>query len=201
MIYYDYYADVPEAAIDALLTSAELGRLVTVDAEGRPDLGLYPFVFHDNTVEIHLNRKDAQFGDLQARPHVVFEVDDVLGVIPSYWVDPHSAVMATAYHRTVLFDCTAVVIDDVHALARQQMALMARYQPEGGFEPVDPNDPIYAGALRSIAAITLRVEKRRVKFKLAQNRSVNVRQHVIGKLRERGRHNDARAASAIEATL
>lgn len=201
MIYYDYYADVSEAAIAALLAEAELGRLVTINAAGHPDLGLYPFVFHNDTVDIHLNRKDSQFADLCARPRVLFEVDDVLGVIPSYWVDPDSAVMATAYHRTLLFECEAQVLDDVRSLADQQMTMLARYQPEGGFKPVDANDPIYTGALHAIAAISLRVVARRVKFKLAQNRSVAARRQIIGKLRARGRHNDERAALAIESTL
>jgi hypothetical protein len=47
-------------------------------------------------------------------------------------VHPQDAVAATAYHRTVLFDCEADVARDAAVLAEQQMRLLARYQPEGG---------------------------------------------------------------------
>ena len=42
----------------------------------------------------------------------MLEVDEVLGVIPSYWVHPEYAGSATAYHRTVIFECTARVAAD-----------------------------------------------------------------------------------------
>lgn len=201
MIYYDYYSDVAEGAIEALLQASELGRLVTSGASGLPDIGLYPFVYSGAAVELHLHRNDSQRADLAARPRCLFEVDDVLGVIPSYWIDPDSAVMATAYHRTVIFECTAQVHNDAHALAAQQRTLLARYQPEGGFKEVSPEDPIYRGALGVISAVRLTIRARRVKFKLAQNRPSQTRRHIVSKLRERGRHNDERAAQAIESTL
>jgi hypothetical protein len=75
---------------------------------------------------------DSQFADLETRPRRVFELDDILAVIPSHWVHPQDAVAATAYHRTVLFDCEADVARDAAVLAEQQMRLLARYQPEGG---------------------------------------------------------------------
>src|SRR3990172_1206630 len=119
--------------VDAFVREREMGRLVTVGSEGSPHIGLYPFLYRGTTIEMHLNRADEQFADLEARPHCVFELDDILAVIPSYWVHPEDAVMATAYHRTVIFDCEADVSQDAAVLADQQMRLLARYQPEGGF--------------------------------------------------------------------
>src|SRR5689334_3560725 len=140
MLYYEYYSDVPTDTVDAFVGEQEMGRLVTVGDAGWPHIGLYPFVYDGAAVELHLNRGDEQIRDLRAHPRCVFEVDDVLGVIPSYWVDPENAVMATAYHRTVIFDCDAAVSDDDHALAEQQMRILGRYQPEGGFRPVTATD-------------------------------------------------------------
>jgi predicted FMN-binding regulatory protein PaiB len=201
VIHYDYYADVPPAAIDAFVRESELGRLVTVSADGVPDIGLYPFVYEGDTIEVHLNRADRQLAHLKTRPRCLFEVDEVLAVIPSYWVHPENAVMATAYHRTVIFECEATVSDDAAELAAQQMRLLARYQPEGGFQPVTPDHPLYRGAIAHIAAIRLRIGDRRVKFKLAQNRSPEVRAGIVGELRKRGRRNDDRAAEAVQWTI
>jgi len=201
VIYYDYYADIPPETVDAFVRETEMGRFVTVSAEGLPHIGLYPFAYHGTTIELHVNRADEQLADLKARPRCLFEVDEVLGVIPSYWVHPADAVMATAYHRTVIFDCEAVVSDDAAVLAEQQMRLLARYQPQGGFRPVTPDDPLYRGAIAHIAAIRLDIRDRRVKFKLAQNRSPDVRAKIVDELRKRGRPNDRRAADALQWTI
>jgi len=112
VIYYDYYADIPIETVDAFVCEAEMGRLVTVSAEGVPHIGLYPFTYQGTSIELHLNRADEQLADLKARSRCLFEVDEVLAVIPSYWVHPENAVMATAYHRTVVFDCEAGVLED-----------------------------------------------------------------------------------------
>ncbi|HSQ01433.1 MAG TPA: FMN-binding negative transcriptional regulator [Candidatus Dormibacteraeota bacterium] len=201
MIHYDYYADIPRETIDAFVREQEMGRLVTVSADGVPHIGLYPFAYDGGAVEVHLNRADAQLADLAARARCLFEVDEILGIIPSYWVHPESAVMATAYHRTVIFECAATVSHDADELAAQQMRLLARYQPEGGFRPVAPGDPLYRGAIDFIAAVRLEITAVQVKFKLGQNRPPAARRRVIDELRRRGRRNDGRAADAVAWTM
>lgn len=201
MIFHAYYADVPAAQVDGFVDAQELGRLITVGADGTPHLGLYPFVRSATTVDLHVVREDEVAVDLRARPRCVFEVDEPLGVIPSYWVHAEYGGSATAYHRTVIFECTATVVDDPAAVAAQQQRLMARYQPEGGFRAIDPDDPLYRGALRQLAAVRLSVGRVRTKFKLGQNRPPETRQKIVQCLRERGRPNDARAAEALESTL
>ena len=108
---------------------------------------------------------------------------------------------ATAYHRTVIFECQARVTEEPAAVAAQQRRLLARYQPEGGFRSVSPEDPLYRKALEQLAAVRLTVERTRVKFKLAQNRPPEARRRIIAELRKRNRPNDARAADALEGTL
>jgi len=201
VIFHAYYADVPAAQVDAFVDAQELGRLITVGPDGLPHVGLYPFVRTDTAIDLHLVREDEVAVDLRVRPRCVFEVDEPLGVIPSYWVHREYGGSATAYHRTVIFECTATVVDEPAAVAAQQQRLMARYQPEGGFRAIDPEDPLYRGALRQLAAVRLTVERVRTKFKLGQNRPPETRRQVVKFLRERGRPNDARAAAALESTL
>ena len=201
MIFHGYYTNIPPEEVDRFVRSREMGRLVSVAADGAPHIGLYPFVYAGDAIEIHLVRQDEQMGDLQARPRCLFEVDEVLAVIPSYWVHPESAVMATAYHRTVIFECVATVSEDAAALAEQQTRLLARYQPEGGFRPVTVDDPLYRGAIAHIAAVRLSITARRAKFKLGQNRPPEVRGKIVEELRKRGRPNDGQAADALAWTI
>jgi len=201
MIFHGYYSDVPDAELDRFVESQELGRLVTVGADGTPHTGLYPFVRDGGVIDLHLVQADEQIADLEARPRCVFEVDEVLAVIPSYWVHPEYGGSATAYHRTVIFECAGTVARDPAAVAAQQVRLLARYQPEGGFRPLDPEDPLYRGALRQLAAVRLEVTARRAKFKLGQNRTADARRRIISELRKRGRPLDGRAADALAWTL
>jgi predicted FMN-binding regulatory protein PaiB len=201
MIFHDYYTDIPRGEVDRFVGTQELGRLVTVGADGMPHIGLYPFVYDGAAVELHLVAADEQITDLRARSTCLFEVDEILGVIPSYWVHREYAGSATAYHRTVIFECTATVVVDPDAVAAQQVKLLGRYQPEGGYRTLDPNDPLYQKALRQLAAVRLDITRARPKFKLGQNRAPDARQAIIAELRKRGRPTDARAADALEWTL
>lgn len=201
MKFYDYYADVPEQALREFVDQQELGRLVTVDAEGQPHIGLYPFVFLDDRVEMHLHRGDEQLADLRTNAKCAFEVDEVHGTIPSHWVHPANAMFATAFHRTVIFECAASISEDADVLGAQQQRLMSRYQPEGGHKPVSAEHAMYRGPFNEIAALTLTVRARKVKWKLAQNRDRDRREKLIAALRERGRPTDAAAADALQWSL
>lgn len=201
MIFHDYYTDVPPAEVDRFVGTRELARLVTVGPDGTPHVGLYPFVQDGDAIDLHLVRGDEQVEDLTARPRCALEVDEILGVIPSYWVHPEYAGAATAYHRTVIFECTASVSADPAAVAGQQRRLLARYQPEGGFRPLAVDDPLYARVLTHLVAVHLAVTAVRVKFKLGQNRPPETRRRIVAELRKRGRPNDHLAADALDWTL
>ena len=201
MIFHDYYSDVSRDAVDHLVQSQELARLITVAGDSIPHVGLYPFVYDGKTFDLHLVRTDEQIADLKARPRCVLEIDEILAVIPSYWVSREYAGAATAYHRTVIFECEATVVEDPAAVAAQQERLLARYQPEGGFRPLDPESPLYRGAMAQLAAVRLDINRWRAKFKLGQNRPAEARREIIAELRKRGRPNDSRAADALQWTL
>jgi predicted FMN-binding regulatory protein PaiB len=201
VIFHAYYTDIADEAVHRFVDGQELGRLVTVGEDGTPHIGLYPFVRDEGAFDLHVVRDDEVAVDLRARPRCLFEIDQVLGVIPSYWVHAEYGGSATAYHRTVIFECVAAVVDDPAMVAAQQVRLMARYQPEGRFRAIDPEDPLYRGALGQLAAIRLSVQRVRTKFKLAQNRPPETRRKIVQFLRERGRPNDGQAADALESTL
>jgi predicted FMN-binding regulatory protein PaiB len=201
MIFYDYYADVPDETLREFVGKQELCRFVTVSADGQPHIGLYPFLFLGPTIEIHLHRSDEQLADLRANPKCTFEVDEIHGTIPSHWVHATNAMFATAYHRTVIFECDAEVSEDPEVLAAQQQRLMAHYQPDGGYKPVTADHAMYRGPFKEISALTLTVRARKVKWKLAQNRDRPTREKLIANLRARGRAGDASAADALQWTL
>ena len=110
-------------------------------------------------------------------------------------------MFATAYHRTVIFECDAEISEDHAVLGAQQQRLMQHYQPDGGFQPVSAEHAMYRGPFNQIAALTLTVRERKVKWKLAQNRDRDTRTKLIAELRKRARPTDAGAADALQWTL
>jgi len=201
MIFYDYYADVPDDVLQQFVSNQQLGRLVTADTTGQPHIGIYPFLFCGSCIEMHLHRSDEQLADLRANPKCTFEVDEIHGTIPSHWIHPSNAAFATAYYRSVIFECEAIVSEDLTVLASQQQRLMEQHQPDGGFTPVSVEHTMYAGSLSAIAALTLTVVHRKVKWKLAQNRDRPTREKLIRNLRDRGQPGDTEAANALQWTL
>ena len=201
MMFYDYYADVPEAVLNDFVARQDMGRLVTVSANLTPHIGLYPFLLRDECIEMHLHRSDEQLADLGSRPQCVFEVDEIHGNIPSHWIHSTNAMFATSYHRTVIFECEAVISLGAEDLAAQQQRLMSHHQPDGGYQPVTTERAMYRGPFNEIAALTLTIRARKVKWKLAQNRDRKIREKIISELRRRGRPADAGAADALQWTL
>jgi uncharacterized protein len=201
MIHYAYYADVPDDALAQFVESARISRLLTVGADGTPHIGLYPFVRTAHGFELHLHRDDEQIADLRERPRCALEIDEVLSDIPSYWVHPEHAVFATAYHKTVAFECTAALAHGRDELALQQSRIIARYQPEGGHRPVRADESMYTGFLDMLVGVRLGVTATKVKFKIGQNRPFDIRARIIERLRERGTDLDVRTAEALKWTI
>lgn len=183
--------------IAALIERAELARLITVDGAGVPQVGLFPFVVDGSTVHLHLHQADEQVADLQARPACAISIDEPLAITPSHWLDPHNAKLATGLHRSVTLECTAAVSTDPAAVAASLNRIMQRYQPEGDYDPVDADDPLYAAPVRTLVAVELAVGRTRAKFKLHQDRPPEIIETVARQLEARGRPRDGAAAAAL----
>jgi len=53
VIFHDYYAEIADGDVERFVAAQDLGRLVTVGDDG-PHIGLYPFTYGPDRIEIHL---------------------------------------------------------------------------------------------------------------------------------------------------
>jgi GNAT superfamily N-acetyltransferase len=88
-------------------------------------------------------------------------------------------------------------IDDPAAKARVLTALMAKHQPEGGFEPLHPECPLYANMLEYLLIFGVVIERLEGKRKLGQNRSPKQLAQIVERLWQRGAPGDDRAIEAL----
>ena len=171
-------------------------KLVTVGDSGWPCAGVYPFLRSGERLEMHLVRTDEQVGHLERHPLALFLIDDILSSVPSHWFGD-IATHADQLHRSVQYDCEAVVIRDDTAIRRHLVELLARYQPEGNFVPLD--DPGYAAKLRAICLVQLRPVRVRAKFKLGQKLESRDHEILLNQLQQRGNLEDGQTLAAIAA--
>jgi uncharacterized protein len=189
--------DPPEEAIQALMREQRVGRIVTVDTEGNAYVGVHVFAFDADVVELHLVRGDEQIAHVESTGRAIFEIDDVLSAIPSYWVGAE-ATHADQLYRCVTFQCAASVVRDADALVAHLRALLQRYQPEAGYEALSYDSPLYAKSMRALVLLRLSIVSRRAKFKLGQKLDRETHARVRESLAARGSDTDQRSLAAIE---
>ena len=181
----------------ALLGRAPAVHLATTTPDGLPLARTVHGVVVRDALAFHgapAGEKVASVG----RPAVVW-AEEVVASIPSYFVDPERACPATTYYRSVQVHGPIEEVADPRAKAEVLAALMARFQPEGGHVPIDPDHPLYRKAVASILVLRVPFERLDGKAKLGQNRGPAERAQILKRLWARGAPGDARAVDLVRA--
>ncbi|HEV8654122.1 MAG TPA: FMN-binding negative transcriptional regulator [Candidatus Limnocylindria bacterium] len=183
-----------DAEWKAFLADHDFGELIAPGA-GRDLPIVVPthFIFDgDKTVLLHLAKPNPVWDALAERPRALLSVFGAYTYIPGHWNQDEYGV-PTSYYAAVQLACDAEVLDapaDIAAILERQLA---HFQPEGKHATVEPGDNPYGKLLGSIRGIRLSVTDVRAKFKFGANRTVEHRQAVATKLKERGRPLDLEA--------
>lgn len=118
--------------------------------------------------------------------------------IPTYWRGkaggPDEDGVPTSYYTAVQFVCRPTVVDDPQGKANILAAQLADFQPEGGHAHVTVDALPYGRMLPGIRGIRLQVLRVEAKFKYDDHNPVEHRERVIGRLGQRDRPLDSRAA-------
>ena len=183
--------------IDELLASQRLGRLIAVDQDGWPQVGLHPYTWDRGVLEVHLVNSDEQLAALRGQSRAVFEVDDVLSAAPSHWLDEQDATNADHFYRCVILRGPMSLSTDVAGVESHLQRLLAKYQPEGRYAAIDRNDPLYGKYMAALTLVRIDAQDIRSKFKLAQRTSEVDRGQIVRQLRERADPRDHRTVDAI----
>ncbi len=177
------------------LADSQVIQLATTDGAGLPVLRTLNAVVVDDMVAFHgspVGEKVATLG----RP-VVVAAEETVANIPSYFTDPDRACPATTFYRSVQVHGTLDEIHDADHKARVMAALMQKYQPEGGHQPITADDPLYKKALAGILVVGVSLAKLDGKSKLGQHRNPAQFSYRLEKLWQRGEPGDPRAIELV----
>ena len=185
------------ASAAALLARASVVHLASMTPEGEPVLR----VVHGVVVGDHLLFHGAPVGekmDVLGRRAVV-SAEEIVASIPSYFVDAERACPATTLYRSAQVHGTIERIEAPHRKAEMLAALMKKYQPEGGYVPIDAEHPLYRKAVAGVLVLGVSLERLDGKAKLGQNRTPAEVGRLLELLWARGGPGDAAAVDLVRA--
>ncbi len=163
------------------LGEEHVGRLSTVDDNGYPQIIPMNFVYVDGMVYMHSHTRGEKIDNIRKNRKAGFEADRELEFLPSYFEDPADASLADTLYISIVVKGAATLVADRAEKTLALNALMAKYQPEGRYEPVRPE----MGVIDEVAIIKITPESLRGKYKIGQHLSRERRAALAGKIHAR----------------
>ncbi|MCA9712665.1 MAG: pyridoxamine 5'-phosphate oxidase family protein, partial [Myxococcales bacterium] len=181
---------------DALALVGRVGLLHLAAATPQgPLLRTVDGVVHDGALCFHGGDHGDKLGLLGR--DVMVAVEQVVAHLPSWFFDERRACPATTYYRSVHVWGRVERVEAPNDKAAILRALMQRYQPEGRHVPIDPQDPLYAGAIRELMVARVRPTRISAKAKLGQHKGARTIARALQGLWTRGEPGDLAALRTI----
>ena len=207
MLVHPWDAPLDDAEWRDWLAHHDFGQLVAA-GRGRDVPVVVPTHFRYDgatTIELHLARPNPVWAAIGENPAVLFTVIGDYVYVPSTWGaapgTPPERGIATSYYATVQLTCAATVVEDPAEKAALLRRQLDRFQPEGGYAPVDDGDAYYARLLPQIRGLRLEIRAVRGKFKYGGNKTAEHRAVIAQRLADRaGPMDDAARAHLLRRT-
>jgi len=138
---------------------------------------------------------------LERDPRATFFAVSLQTYLPSHFLYEEDASGSSVAFQSVAVRGKCVFIQEPAEKCAILNLLMEKYQPEGRYRRLSPEEEMYKKVLRATAVFALIPETMTGKFKFAQQRSEEDRRKIAAKLRERGNPSDLLAAEEIMRSL
>jgi len=153
------------------LDQEQTGRISSIDENGYPQIIPMNFVFINDTIYMHSHIKGEKLNNIKRNSKVGFEVDRNLEFLPSYFFDPNDASLADTLYISVVIKGDASIVDNRNEMALALNELMKKYQPEGRYDPMNPDMEV----LEAVAVIKVLPKEITGKYKIGQNMNMQER--------------------------
>jgi len=173
------------------LNSESTGRIASIDTNGFPQIIPMNFVFINDVVYMHSHIRGEKLENIKRNEKVGFEIDRSLEFLPSYFFDPNDASLADTLYISVVMKGICLIVERNEEKALALNGLMKKYQPEGGYEPIEPEMDV----LNEVAVIKVIPNTMRGKYKIGQNLKHDEKIQLAEKIFER---NSKTAKNTLE---
>ena len=189
-----------QESLEEVLKTAEIGSLSFNHPDGFPRITPLNFAY-DGRILWHGAIAGERFDCLQRDPRATFCAVAAQSYVPSHLLSEENATHATTAFKSVMVRGRCQTIDDPQEKCAILNTLMEKYQPEGRFRRVTPEDPMYLKVLAATGVFALRAEEMTGKFKLTQNKPEEARKKIVDWLLGKGLSSDRILAAEIQKTL
>ena len=183
-----------------LADAVEVGQLGILTADGSPRVIPLNFAAIGETVYFHGALAGEKFEMTKADARCSFSIVNPFSLIPSYWTSARHACPATHFFKSIEIRGQYELVDDLDEKAQALQAIMEKYQPEGGHDPISVGHPVYDKALRGVGVYRITGDWTG-KVKFGRNESVQHRHLWIEKLQARGTSRDLETAREIQRSI
>ena len=167
--------------IKEFLNSESTGRVASIDKNGFPQIIPMNFVFLNDVIYMHSHIKGEKLENIKKNEKVGFEVDKNLEFLPSYFSDPKDASLADTLYISIVIKGKGIIVTDNDEKTLALNGLMTKYQPEGGYEQINPQMDV----LNEVAVIKITPDLIRGKYKIGQNLKNDAKIELARKIFER----------------
>jgi uncharacterized protein len=186
--------------IDEALQKAEVGYLSFNGPDGWPRITPLNFAY-DGRVLWHGATAGERFECLEKDHRATFATVSLQRYIPSHFAHEEMANLASAAFKSVIVRGRCSGIRDPIEKCEILNRLMEKYQPEGRYKPLTPDDPFYRNVLNITGVYALEIEEVTAKFKFAQSKPEEARRKMAARLQEMGGAVDCLVAEEILKTI
>jgi nitroimidazol reductase NimA-like FMN-containing flavoprotein (pyridoxamine 5'-phosphate oxidase superfamily) len=167
--------------IKEFLKVEHIGRISSIDKNGFPQIIPMNFVFLNDAVYLHSHVRGEKLENISRNNKVGFEVDKELEFLPSYFEDPNDASLADTLYISVVIKGVGSFVIDRKEKTLALNALIAKYQPEGQYEPIKSDMEV----LDEVTVIKVTPQTIHGKYKIGQNMNPKDRMDLAQKILKR----------------
>ncbi len=167
--------------IKEFLKVEHIGRISSIDKNGFPQIIPMNFVFLNDAIYLHSHVRGEKLENISRNNKVGFEVDKELEFLPSYFEDPNDASLADTLYISVVIKGIGSFVIDRKEKTLALNALIAKYQPEGQYEPIKSDMEV----LDEVTVIKVTPQTIHGKYKIGQNMNPKDRMDLAQKILKR----------------
>ena len=167
--------------IKEFLNEEHVGRISSIDKNGFPQIIPMNFVFLNDAIYLHSHVRGEKLDNISRNNKVGFEVDKELEFLPSYFEDPNDASLADTLYISVVIKGIGSFVTDRKEKTLALNALIAKYQPEGQYEPIKSDMEV----LDEVTVIKVTPQTIHGKYKIGQNMNPKDRMDLAQKILKR----------------
>jgi nitroimidazol reductase NimA-like FMN-containing flavoprotein (pyridoxamine 5'-phosphate oxidase superfamily) len=186
-----------EAVFGTLMSECDYGTLALYDEAG-PFAVPVNFAWYSGAICFHGAKEGRKAAAMQDGQKVAFSVVKPYSMVPSYFSNTRMACPATQFYVSVHIEGVVEIVKDDGEKCKLLEALMQKFQPEGGYDPIDSTNPLYTKMLAQTVLWRIVPTNISTKAKVGQNLTDERKNSVIERLSQRGSELDKATIEVIQ---